>query len=336
MKAYELHGNTGLDVLTRVTNREERHPGPGEVQVRVRATSLNYRDLMIVNGKYGRGAQPGVVPLSDGAGEVVAIGEGVTDLAVGDRVAGAFFPDWIAGGVNEPDTRRALGGTTDGMLAESVILPARAALKFADHLSFEEAATLPCAAITAWNALVDVGQVKAGDTVLIQGTGGVAIFALQFAKLLGATVIHTSSSDDKLERLKALGADHAVNYRSTPEWHGEALRLTGGRGVDVVIEVGGSGTLERSLKAVRTGGTVASIGLLEGGGQINPLPLIGKAIRLQGIYVGSHEMFAAMNRAIAAHELQPVIDRVFAFDDARAAYEHLAGGSHFGKVVIAV
>lgn len=334
MRAYKLTGTAESDMLQLHDDLAMPQPGYDEVVVRVHAVSLNYRDLMMASGNYGSGAAPGVIPASDGAGEVTAVGEGVEDVAVGDRVAGAFFLDWVTGPVTGTVVQRALGGSVDGMLAEYVQLPARACLPFPDHMSYEEAATMPCAALTAWNALAVVADLRAGETVLLQGTGGVSIFALQLAKLMGATVIQTSSSDEKLKRVAAMGADHTINYKNTPEWQDEALRLTGGHGVDVVVEVGGYGTLERSLQAIRVGGTVTTIGLVSGIGEINPLPLIMRAIRLNGIFVGSHQMFADMTRAMTAHELKPVIDKVFPFDQAPAAYAHLKSGAHFGKVVI--
>ena len=336
MKAYELHATKDGLSLTLNDNRAKLEPGHGEVLVRVHAVSLNYRDLLIADGMYGSGTKANVIPLSDGAGEISAVGQGVTSLQVGDRVTGAFFPYWTAGDISEAAVTSSLGGPVDGMLSEYVVLPESAALKFAHHLSYEEAATLPCAALTAWNALVDIGRINAGHTVLLQGTGGVSIFALQFAHAMGAKVIQTSSSDDKLERVRQMGAHHTINYRDTPEWSQEVLRLTDGRGVDLVVEVGGAGTLEQSLQAVRVGGTVATIGLVSGVGHINPLPLIPRAIRLNGVYVGSHAMFATMNNAISAHQLIPIIDRVFRFEQAADAYAWLRSGSHFGKVVISV
>jgi NADPH:quinone reductase-like Zn-dependent oxidoreductase len=336
MKAYELRELSGPDGVVLNADRPSPQPGHGEVVIQVRAASLNYRDLLIASGKYGGRMKSNAIPLSDGAGEVAAVGEGVERVKVGDRVTGAFFPDWVAGEISGEATRVGLGGPVDGMLAEFVVLPERAVLPFPEHLSFEEAATLPCAALTAWNALNEVGRLRAGDTVLLQGAGGVSIFALQFARLQGATVILTSSSDEKLKRAAALGANHLINYKRTPEWDQEVKRLTGGRGVDLVVEVGGAGTLERSLRAVRVGGVVATIGLVAGTGAINPLPLIMRAIRLIGVYVGSHEMFAAMNRAISGARLRPVIDQVFPFDQATEAYRYQESGRHFGKVVIRV
>ncbi|RTZ41484.1 NAD(P)-dependent alcohol dehydrogenase [Candidimonas sp. SYP-B2681] len=336
MKAYELHATKDGLSLALNDKRATPEPGHGEVLIRVHAVSLNYRDLLIEDGMYGSGTKANVIPLSDGAGEISAVGPGVTALQVGDRVTGAFFPNWTSGDVTEAGVTPSLGGPVDGMLSEYVVLPERAALKFAQHLSYEEAATLPCAALTAWHALVDLGRINAGQTVLLQGTGGVSIFALQFAHAMGAMVIQTSSSDEKLERVRQMGAHHTINYRDTPEWSQEVRRLTDGRGVDLIVEVGGAGTLEQSLQAVRVGGTVATIGLVSGVGHINPLPLITRAIRLNGVYVGSHAMFAAMNNAISTHQLKPIIDRTFSFEQAVDAYAWLRSGSHFGKVVITV
>jgi len=336
MRAFELHGSKGHESLKLNNARPVPEPGYGEVLIRVRATSLNYRDLLVAAGTYGAGTKTGVIPLSDGAGDVTAVGPGVTSLAPGDRVAGAFFPNWVGGDITAEDVRASLGGPIDGMLAEYVVLPERAALPFSPHLGFEQAATLPCAALTAWNALVEVGKLRAGQTVLLQGTGGVSIFALQFARVLGATVIQTSSSDEKLERVMAMGATHTINYRSHPDWASEVQRLTGGRGVDLVVEVGGAGTLEQSLRAVRVGGTIATIGLVSGVGQINPLPLISRAVHLVGVFVGSHAMFGDMTRAITAHELEPVIDTIFPFEQAAEAYAYQQSGAHFGKVVVSL
>ncbi len=277
------------------------------------------------------------VPLSDGAGEVVEVGPGVTRFRVGDRVAGCFMPGWESGPPTDLAGKSALGAGGLGMLAERVVLPEGGVVRIPDHLSFEEAATLPCAAVTAWNALFegDGTRVKAGDTVLVQGTGGVSIFALQFARLAGARVIATSSSDAKLDRVRAMGASDGINYKTTPDWDVAVPNLTDGQGVDHVVEVGGPGTLPRSIKSVRVGGQVALIGILTGG-EISPFPLIMKSIRLQGIFVGSRLMFESMNRAITSHQLKPVIDRVFPFDQAAEAYQHQLSGAHFGKVVITV
>ncbi len=337
MKAFEISKEFGIDALT-LAERPRPAPGHGQVLIKVKAASLNYRDLMTVKGVYARTQlRLPLVPLSDGAGEVVEVGEGVNRVKKGDRVAAIFLQSWIAGRLRPADTNSSLGGAIDGMLAEYVVLHEDGLVHIPDNLSYEEAATLPCAAITSWNALITTGALTAGDTVLVQGTGGVSIFALQIAKLVGARVIATSSSDKKLERLCELGASDAINYKTTPDWDREVLELTGGIGVDHVIEVGGAGSLARSLQAVRMGGCVSLIGVLTGfGGEINPVPVLMKSARLQGIYVGSREMFEAMNRAIALHRLRPVIDRVFPFEESRQALRYMESGAHFGKICIQI
>jgi NADPH:quinone reductase-like Zn-dependent oxidoreductase len=343
MKAVEIRGTFGGPEALAFdpSYPEPGQPGPGQVLVRVRATSLNYRDLMIVRGVYNPKQTLPLVPLSDGAGEVTVVGEGVTSVVPGDRVAGTFVQDWTAGEFQQVYwSRSTLGSPLPGMLREYALLPERGVVKFPEHLSFEEAATLPCAAVTAWNALVTQGGIKAGDTVLVQGTGGVSLFALQFAKMHGARVIATSSSDEKLARAGELGADEGINYKKVPDWDSPARELTGGLGVDHVVEVGGAGTLERSLRAVRAGGTVSLIGVLTAGadgvGKIDPMPILFKAATVRGILVGSREMFEQMNRGIAQARMRPVVDRVFSIEEARAAYEHLAGAGHFGKIVIRI
>ncbi len=333
MKAYRIHELGGTGGLRR-EDLPEPKAGPGEVLVRVRAASLNFRDLMTLKGTYSRNLSLPLVPLSDGAGEVAEVGPGVTRFRPGDRVAGCFMPAWHDGPPDEAAVKSAMGGAVDGMLAELVVLPEGGIVRVPDHLSDEEAATLPCAALTAWHALFEGGELRAGETVLVQGTGGVSLFALQFAKLAGARVIATSSSDAKLARARELGASDGINYKTTADWDVAARNLTEGIGVDHVVEVGGAGTLPRSIKAVKLGGHIALIGVLTGAGEINPMPLLMKTIRLQGIYVGSRSMFENMNRAIALHKLKPVIDRVFPFDQAAAAYSHMEGASHFGKIVI--
>ena len=334
MKAYELQATGSLDGL-KLVDRPEPKPAHGQIVVRVRAASLNYRDLIVMQGAYGRVSLP-LVPLSDGAGEVVAVGDGVTRWQPGDRVAGTFFPEWLAGPVTAESTKTALGGgSTTGMLAEFVALSEHGAVRVPEHLSFEEAATLPCAALTAWNALVEQGRVKAGETVVLLGTGGVSIFGLQIAKLHGARTIITSSSDEKLARAVALGADATINYRTTPDWEKKVLELTGGLGADHILEVGGAGTFAKSLRATRLGGHVALIGVLAGvASELRVTDILMRSLRVNGIYVGSREMFESLNRAVTQHKLKPVIDRVFPFAEARAAYEHLQSGTHCGKVVI--
>jgi NADPH:quinone reductase-like Zn-dependent oxidoreductase len=336
MRAYVLQDSFGLQSL-KLTERPDLTPGPGQVLVRVRAVSLNYRDLLVVKGQYDPKMALPRVPCSDGAGEVAAVGPGVKGVQVGDRVAGLFMQNWLDGELTAAKARAALGGDVDGMLAEQVVLSADGVIKFPEHLSFEEAATLPCAALTAWNALVTLGEVSPGETVLLQGTGGVSIFALQFAKLAGARVILTSSSDEKLARAKALGADELINYKTTPEWDRRVQELTAKAGVDHVVEVGGAGTLNRSLRSVRVGGRISLIGVLAGaGGPVDTVLVLMRALRVQGIYVGSREMFTAMNRAVALHKLRPVVDRTFAFAEAPEAFRLMESGGHFGKIVIRV
>lgn len=336
MKAWEIRGGFGLSNLT-FAERPDPRPGPGQVLIRVRAVSLNYRDLLTVQGTYNPKQKLPLIPCSDGAGEVVAVGEGVTRVQPGDRVCGIFAQRWIAGEPNREKLRSTLGGPFDGMLAELVVLHEEGVVLVPPHLTDEEAATLPCAGVTAWSALVTQGRLTAGDTVLLQGTGGVSILALQLAKLLGLRVLITSSSDEKLERARQLGASGLINYQKTPEWSGAVRELTGGNGVDLVLEVGGAGTLEQSLRSVRMGGTVCLIGNLTGlVAQLSLALIFMQQVRVQGILVGHREAFEAMNRAIATHEMRPVVDRTLAFEEAPAAFELMAGGGHFGKVCIRV
>jgi NADPH:quinone reductase-like Zn-dependent oxidoreductase len=266
----------------------------------------------------------------------VAIGEGVTRVKVGDRIAAIFFQDWISGRLTRQKIKSALGGAINGMLAEYVVLNQDGVVLLPDHLSYAEGATLPCAAVTAWQALVTRGGIAAGETVLMLGTGGVSIFALQFAKILGAKIIMTSSSDEKLARAKAMGAHETINYKVYANWHEQVWQLTHGEGVDQVIEVGGAGTLERSLRSTRVGGQVSLIGVLSGAGEFNHTYILRNSIDVQGIFVGSREMFEGMNAAITLHQIKPAIDRVFPFSEAPEAYRYLQSGSHFGKVVIQI
>lgn len=335
MKLYEIAEPKGIDSL-KLTERPTPKPAAGEVLMRVRATSLNYRDLVMAKGAMARMMKLPLVPTSDGAGEVVEIGAGVTQWRKSERVAGIFTQGWLAGPPYAGMYSSSLGGGIDGMLAEYVVLHESGLVRIPDYMSFEEAATLPCAAVTSWNALVTEGHLEPGDTVLIMGTGGVSIFALQFAKMHGARVIATSSSDAKLRRLKEMGASDLINYRTTPDWDKAVLEATGGEGVDHVVEIGGAGTLPKSINAVRAGGVVSLIGILTGAGQIDPMPLLFKQARIQGILVGSREMFEQMNRAMAVNQVRPVIDKVFPFTEAREAYRYLESGAHFGKVCIAV
>ena len=338
MRAFEIvAGSTGLDGLRRC-ERPDPTVGAGQVLVRLRAAALNFRDLLIVRGQYGGGSiAQAVVPLSDGAGEVVAVGDGVTRLRIGDRVLGTFFRGWIAGPA-VPGARIALGAPpADGVLAEYALFDQQDAVRMPAQLSFEAAATLPCAAVTAWHALMVIGQLQPGETVLVMGTGGVSIFALQFARLAGARVLVISSSDAKLARARTLGAAAGINYRTTPDWQQEVQRLTDGRGVDHVVEVGGGGTLGRSVQAVGISGRIYMIGVLTGvTGDTNPYGLLTKYASLHGVYVGSRAMFEDMNAAIAVNNLQPVIDRVFEFEQAPQAYRHLEAAGHFGKIVIRI
>ena len=335
MKVYE-YPQLGLKHLV-LRERSMLTPGPQEVLVRIHAVSINFRDLLFARGLYNPRPQLPAVPCSDAAGEVAAVGGAVTRWKVGDRVCPLFMPGWLEGSVSPAKTATALGGgSADGVLREYASFEQEALVSIPEHLSFEEAATLPCAGVTAWHALVSAGGIKAGDTVLILGTGGVSIFALQIAKLHGARVIATSSSDEKLARARELGADEVINYKAHPDWDREVLRLTGGLGVDHIVEVGGAGTLNRSVNAARMGGSVAVIGVLAQGEGLNPLKVLMKSLRLHGIYVGSRQMFEELNSALTATGLRPVIDRTFVFEDARAALEYMETGSHFGKIVIRV
>lgn len=309
-------------------------PGPGEVLVRVRACSLNFRDQAIPLGLYiGGPVSSDTVPLSDGAGEVAALGEGVSGLAIGDRVAGVFFQNWMDGPPN-PDVGPALGAAgAPGMLQDYVVLPAHGVVRLAEKLDFGEAACLPCAGVTAWNALMEGPRpVKAGDSVLVLGTGGVSLIALQIAKAAGATVVATSSSDAKLERVRAMGADHVINYRATPDWGADAARLTGG--IDHVVEVGGAGTLAQSIAAVGFNGEIALIGVLTREGDTSPHGLMFKGATIRGIFVGSRGMAERLNAFVAAHDIHPVVDRTYPIEQAPEAYRYQSSPDLFGKVVI--
>ncbi len=337
MRAYQIpKGGAGIESVVQV-ERPEPKPGHRQVLVKVKACSLNFRDLGIVRGTYRVPVRENVIPLSDGAGEVVAVGPDVVRVKPGDRVAGNFFQRW-PGGEAMPDAHAsALGGGIDGMLAEYAVLEEDGVVKIPSHLSLEEGATLPCAGVTAWHAMMEHARLRAGDTVLLQGTGGVSIFGLQFAQAAGIRAIITSSSDEKLARAKKLGAAFGINYKTTPDWDKAALEFTGGVGVDHVIEVGGAATLARSFGAIRVGGKVSMIGGLSGGAtELNPGLIFSRRANVQGISVGSTQMFLALNRAVEANAIKPVIDKVFAFADAQAAYKHMASGAHFGKIVIGV
>jgi NADPH:quinone reductase-like Zn-dependent oxidoreductase len=336
VKAFEIQKTFGLDSLV-VAERPDPLPGPRQVLLRVRAVSLNYRDLLVVQGSYYPKQPLPLIPLSDAVGEVVRVGDGVTRVKVGQRVSPIFCQKWLAGPASRAKLLSALGGPLDGTLAEQMIVDEEGLVSVPDHLTDEEAATLPCAGVTAWSALVEQGGLRPGDTLLTLGTGGVSIFALQIAKRLGARVIVTSSSDAKLERAKSMGADEIVNYRTTPDWDRKVKELTGGVGADHVLEVGGGGTFPKSVRAVRVAGQISLIGVLSGTTtEVNLAPILMQNVRVQGVIVGSRETFEGLNRAVSLHRLRPIVDRVFSFTEARAAIEHLAGQSHFGKLVLRV
>jgi len=333
MRAWQI-SSFGIDSLEFV-ERPTPSPGPGEVLIAVRAISLNFRDLLMIKGLYNPKLRLPRIPCSDGAGEVVEVGEGVTAWKPGDRVAGIFMQRWLDGALTPARARGALGGDVDGMLTDYIVLTQNGLVDIPDHMSFQEAATLPCAAVTAWNALA-AGNLTPGATVLIQGTGGVSIFALQFARLQGARVLGVSSSNKKLERAYELGLDAGLNYRDYPDWDRWVMDQTGGSGVDLVVEVGGVGTLPRSLKSIRVGGVIAQVGVLAGEGEPLPIPMIlHKQARIQGIYVGSRKDFVEMNKAVSLAKLRPVGEN-FHWTQAREAIERMEEGSHFGKLVLTV
>jgi len=337
MKRYRITPDAEGNAVYTIEEAERLEPGECEVRLRMEACSLNYRDLLMKSGQSASGGDDAVVPLSDGAGVVDAVGPGVTDWSEGDRVAPTFFRDWERGRFDFSYHQGARGGSCDGVLAEYVVAPAHSVVRVPGHLSGAQGATLPCAALTAWHALMERGEpVSEGDTVLCLGTGGVSIFALQLAKSAGARVLITSSSDDKLARARELGADETINYREIPEWDEAVWELTGKRGADRVIEVGGPGTLERSMKSVAPGGAISLIGVLTGFSppDTSLFPLVARNADLQGIYVGNRGMFERMNGFLAFHEIEPVIDRFFPFDHAAEACDYLESGAHFGKVVV--
>jgi NADPH:quinone reductase-like Zn-dependent oxidoreductase len=332
MKKYVLKpgekGGSALDA------REMTAPElkPFEVSVRVRAASLNYRDLITAN----QGVNRELIPLSDGAGTVEELGSGVTRLQKGDRVVGLFFPHWQGGEIDHYKFSSARGGEpTDGMLAQMVYGPEDSFLKFPDYLSFEEASTLPCAGLTAWNALVVKGKLKPGETILIMGTGGVALFALQLAKTMGARVILLSSSERKIEKARQMGADEIINYKESPNWEDVVWEKTSRLGADLVLELGGGGTLGKSMACARINGRISLVGVLTGfTNQVNPLPILRKTLSVNGIYVGSREMQEQFHRALEINQIHPVIDRVFLFDQAKEAYDYMQSAQHMGKIVI--
>ena len=338
MKAYEIQAGAKAIDDVKLVERPEPKAGPGQVLVRMRAASLNYRDLMVAKGFYFGGPTPTkTIALSDGAGEVVAIGAGTTRFKVGDRVAGTFFRNWVDGPPSgEP--RPSLGALgIDGVLAEYAVFDQNDAVAVPAGLSHEEAATLPCAGVTAWNAITLVGRIKPGDSVLAIGTGGVSMFAVQLGRAAGARVVITSSSDEKLARAKTLGADVLINYKRTPEWEKEVLKGTGGRGVDLVVEVGGAGTLARSMQSLAYNGRIALIGFVAGPtGDTSPAALMRKGASLHGVFVGNRAMFEQLNAAVEVNSIKPVVDRVFPFDKALDAMRYQESGAHFGKVVIRI
>lgn len=334
MKTYEI-AEFGIDKLGFV-ERDVPTPGPTEVLVRFHAAAINYRDLRMVEGLYNPRLKMPVVPLSDGAGEVTAIGSEVTKWTVGDRVCPIFIQGWIDGEISFEKARTALGGDRDGVLREFGCFDESALVAIPEYLDFEQASTLPCAAVTAWHALVVSGGIKAGDSILLQGTGGVSIFAVQIAKAIGARVIITSSSDEKLAHARELGADDLINYRETPDWEKRVSELTGRCGVDHILEVGGAGTLSKSISAVRMGGHIALIGVLAGDAPVNWIPLFMKTIRLQGLFVGSRKMFEDMNEFFSNHRIVPVIDKVFGFDKVPEALRYMDSAKHFGKIVVKI
>jgi NADPH:quinone reductase-like Zn-dependent oxidoreductase len=334
MRAYEIVSNGGVDALA-LNSRPTPQPGPGEILVRMRASAINYRDLSTIEDPAARAIAYPRIPNSDGAGEVLDVGAGVTRFTAGDRVAGCFFQDWGDGRISTTAMASALGGPIDGVLAEEVVFSEQGAVHLPPLMSFAEGATLPCAGLTAWNCLIEQGGLTAGKTALFLGTGGVSIFGLQIAGMIGARAIITSSSDAKLARAASLGADELINYRQTPDWQARVLELTAGVGVDVTIETGGGGTLEKTIEATRVGGTISLIGVLTGG-TINPSSVMRKSIRLQGVYVGNRRMFEDMNAAFDLNQVTPVIDQLFEFGDARTAYKVMREAGHFGKLVVSI
>ncbi len=333
MRAYTLT-QFGLQHL-HIKSSPPPTPGDGEVLVQVKAVSLNYRDLMVIDGRYHPKLPLPAVPISDGAGVVAAVGANVDRVAVGDRIVTHFVADWIDGPFRGEYVKTSLGTPGAGLAAEQVVLPAQAVLPIPDGYSFAEAATLPIAALTAWSALVTEGGLQTGQTVLTLGTGGVSLFALQLAKARGARVIITSSSDEKLVRASRLGADETINYQTTPKWGRAVLDRTDGVGVDVVVETGGSGTLERSLQATRPGGTIAFLGAITGlRGMLDVAPILMKRLHLAGIYVDSRRNFENLNRFLTMHRIKPAMDRTYSFDQLSDALLHLQAGAHFGKIVV--
>ena len=335
MRTWQLP-EFGIETLALVDAPEPK-PAPNQVVIRARAWSLNYRDVMVVKGEYNPKLQLPAVPLSDCSGEVVECGPEVKRARPADRVMGCFMPKWISGELDETASRSALGaGGPAGVAAEYVVFDEQAIVPIPDYLSYEEAATLPCAGVTAWHALVTEGHLRPDEWVLIQGTGGVAVFALQIAKLMNARTLVISSSDEKIQRVKEMGADATINYSTNPAWEKAARDVTHGRGVDHIVEIGGSGTLAKSMRAVRPGGRIYVIGVLAGRDEISFIPVFMRNLRLQGIFVGSREMFEALCRAFAGHQIRPVIHNTFAFTELPHALRSMEHGGHFGKICLSV
>ncbi|MFF2480459.1 NAD(P)-dependent alcohol dehydrogenase [Paenibacillus sp. NPDC058071] len=335
MKAYVLQGGFGLDHIVEI-DRPIPTPARGEVLIQMKAVSLNSRDIGVIDGFYNPELNEPLIPVSDGVGEIVSLGEGASKFSIGERVSPIFTQSWKSGEATQENWISTLGYPLQGLLAEYVVLPEEGLVRVPQHLTDTEASTLPCAGVTAWHAIVEEGQVKAGDTVVVQGTGGVSLFALQFAKLQGAKVIVTSSSDDKLLRAKALGADHGINYKKTAEWDKAVLDYTQGKGADHIVDVGGGTTLNRSVSALKVGGQISIIGILTGAavGDLAIVPAILRRAKLQAINVGSRTMFENMNAAIVHHRLRPVVDSEYPFDQAVNAFSHFANGSYFGKIAV--
>ncbi len=337
MKVFEIQNQFGIENL-KSTERETPKPGQGEVLVKIKACSLNYRDYLMIVGKYNPRQKLPLIPLSDGAGDIIEIGSGVKKVKVGDRVCGVFSQSWQDGEPEIENIRDALGGPLDGMISEYRVFPESGVIPFPEHLSYAEASTLPCAGLTAYNAVVTFGNLKPGDTVVVLGTGGVSLFALQFAKIYGCRVIVTSSSDEKLEKAKLLGADELINYKSKQNWDREIRKKTEMKGADLVVEVGGADTLNKSIMSTRPGGVIALIGVLAGGGEANIslYPVLMQGIRIQGVIVGSKKDFEKMNQAISFHGIKPVVDKIFPYSEFPQALEYVRDGKHFGKVVIEI
>ncbi|AYV56780.1 zinc-dependent alcohol dehydrogenase family protein [Leptospira kmetyi] len=337
MKVYEIQNQFGLENL-KIADRPDPTPGHGEVLVRFRAASLNYRDYLMAIGKYNPKQKLPLIPLSDGAGEIAEVGPGVTKWKVGDKICANFAQTWLDGAPDHRMLKSTLGGPLDGTLCQYRIFPEEGIVPMPENLSFAEAATLPCAALTAYTAIVTHGNIQPGATIVVQGTGGVSIFALQFAKMMGCRVIATSSSDEKLEKCKALGADELINYNEKPNWEKEVRKITDMKGADLVIEVGGAGTLQKSISSTKPWGTIALIGVLAGGesNNLSLFPILMQGIRIQGIIVGSKRNFEDMNIAIGTNKIKPVVDETFSFEEAPKAFETLKSGKHFGKVCIEI